>query len=75
MTENVELWRRDPVECIKELFSNPAFKDNMQYKPRKVYMDKSRTERVYGEMWEGHWWWKMQVSRSVECAVEERRAD
>ena len=64
VTKKVELWRHDPVECIKELFSNPAFKDKIQYKPRKVYTDKSRTERVYGEMWMGQWWWKTQVSLS-----------
>jgi len=62
VTETVELWLRDPVECIRELFSNPAFKDKIQYKPRKVYTDESRTERVYGEMWMGQWWWKLQVS-------------
>jgi len=61
VTETVELWRRDPVECVKELFSNPAFKDKIHYKPRKVYTNKSRTERVYGEMWMGQWWWKIQV--------------
>jgi len=63
VTEKVELWRRDPVECVKELFSNPVFKDKIQYKPRRVYTNKSRTERVYGEMWMGEWWWKTQVRR------------
>ena len=60
--EKVELWRHDPVECIKELFSNPAFKDKIQYKPREVYTDGSRTEQVYGKMWMGKWWWEIQVS-------------
>jgi hypothetical protein len=27
VTDKVELWRRDPVECIRELFSNPAFRN------------------------------------------------
>ena len=62
VTEKVELWRRDPVECIRELFSNPAFKDNIHYKPQKVYTNESRTERVFSEMWTGEWWWKTQVS-------------
>ncbi|KAK6977749.1 hypothetical protein R3P38DRAFT_2747985, partial [Favolaschia claudopus] len=31
-TEVVELWYRDPVECIKELLGNPLFKDQA-YKP------------------------------------------
>ena len=62
VTEKVELWQRDPIECIRELLSNPAFKDKIHYGPRKVYTNKSRTERVYGEMWMGQWWWKIQVS-------------
>jgi len=61
VTETVELWRRDPVECVKELFANPAFKDKIQYKPWKAYTNESRTERVYGEMWMGQWWWNTQV--------------
>ena len=61
VTETVELWRRNPLDCIKELLSNPAFKDKISYKPRKTFMDESRTEQVYGEMWEGDWWWTMQV--------------
>ena len=61
VTEKVELWRRDPVECVRELFSNPAFKDKIQYKPWKAYTNESRTERVYGEMWMGQWWWNTQA--------------
>ena len=60
--EKVELWWHDPVECIKELFSNPVFKDKIQYKPREVYTDGSRTEQVYSEMQMGKWWWEIQVS-------------
>ena len=56
--EKVELWHRDPVECIKELFADPAFQDKCQYKPRKVFTNTSKTEQVYGEMWMGKWWWK-----------------
>jgi len=63
VTETVELWRCDPVECVKELFSNPAFKETIQYKPWRAYTNESRTERVYSEMWMGQWWWKTQVSR------------
>jgi len=33
MTEEMELWRRDPIECVKELIGNPAFKNFMSYVP------------------------------------------
>ncbi|KAI0665542.1 hypothetical protein C8Q78DRAFT_1072936 [Trametes maxima] len=39
LTEELELWRRDPVECIRELIGNPAFKDHMSYAPVKVTRD------------------------------------
>lgn len=70
VTETVDLWRRDPVECIKELFSNPAFKDRCQYAPRKAFTNRSRNERVYGEMWMGKWWWKTQVSPHYARGIE-----
>ena len=62
--ENIELYLRDPVECIKQLLSNPVFKDQMRYTPEKVYMDEGRKERVYDECWTGDWWWETQVSKS-----------
>ena len=71
VTETVDLWRRDPVECVKELFANPAFKDKCQYKPRKAFTDESKAERVYSEMWTGDWWWKTQVS----CVMNDSMAN
>ena len=31
LTEDNELWIRDPVECIRELIWNPAFRDHVAY--------------------------------------------
>ena len=67
VTETIDLWRCDPVEYVRELFADPAFKDKLQYKPRKTFTDKSKTEWVYGEMWMGKWWWKTQVSGTVHA--------
>ena len=62
LTEEHELWRRDPVECIQELIGNPAFKDYVSYIPEPVYTDADGTTQIFDEMWTGDWWWKMQVS-------------
>lgn len=59
--EELELWRRDPVECVKELISNPAFINDIQYVPEKHYTDNTRTNREYSEMWTADWWWDIQV--------------
>jgi hypothetical protein len=33
LEEQVELWFRDPVECVKELLGNPAFDGKIAYAP------------------------------------------
>lgn len=51
LTEELELWRRDPVECIKELLGNPAFRETISYVPERVYSDHEGKDRIYDEMW------------------------
>lgn len=61
-TEEVELWKRDPVACIRELIGNPRFINCMRYAPEHIYMDSNGTSRVYSEMATADWWWEIQVS-------------
>ena len=65
--EKLELWRRDPLECIKELMGNPTFIDAMQFAPERVYTDGERQNRQYDEMWTCDWWWNTQVRHT--CTV------
>ncbi|KAJ7737951.1 Zn-finger domain-containing protein [Mycena metata] len=64
MSEDLELWMRDPVECIKELLSNPVFREHMAYAPERVYGTKEGHEEsgIVDEMWTAEWWWKLQFS-------------
>ncbi|KAJ7643557.1 Zn-finger domain-containing protein [Roridomyces roridus] len=57
LTEDLELWMRDPVECIKQLMGNPLFKEHMAYTPERAYTSAKGTARVLDEMWTGNWWW------------------
>jgi hypothetical protein len=59
--EELELWYRDPVELVRELLGNPAFAKYTTYEPYKVYKDMDKTNRCFGEMWTGDWWWDTQV--------------
>lgn len=59
--EQLELWRQDPIECVQELVGNPAFVDHIQFQPERVYLDETRTNRQYDEMWTADWWWSKQV--------------
>lgn len=65
LLEDLELWRRDPVECVNELMGNPAFKNYISYVPEHVYADDVGQDRIYDEMWTADWWWKTQVSRRL----------
>ncbi|KAJ8495203.1 hypothetical protein ONZ45_g12952 [Pleurotus djamor] len=58
--EELELWYRDPVECIKELVGNPMFANVMRYAPEQVFQDYLGEKEVRNEMWTGRWWWRLQ---------------
>ena len=61
--EIVEMWYRDPVECVRELVGNPTFQ-KQGYKPIRVYqnfMDGRIINWEFSEMWTAEWWWKVQV--------------
>ncbi|KAG2034075.1 hypothetical protein BDR03DRAFT_935443 [Suillus americanus] len=60
MQEDVELWIRDPVECVKELIGNPSFKEDMAYSPAKAYADRAGQDRIIDEMWTADWWGEKQ---------------
>lgn len=59
-SENLELWFRDPLECIRELISNPTFKDDLHYAPERRFVDPEEGIQVTDEMWTGQWWWDIQ---------------
>ncbi|TFK88136.1 hypothetical protein K466DRAFT_489540 [Polyporus arcularius HHB13444] len=58
LTEELELWRRDPLECVAELMGNPAFKGQTSFAPVMV---KKGGVRYWGEMNTADWWWEKQV--------------
>jgi hypothetical protein len=60
------LYRRDVLECVKELFGNPLFKNHMDYAPRTLWADATRTERLYDEtISSGTYWNTMQVNNYI----------
>jgi hypothetical protein len=69
----VELWRQNPIDCIRELIGNPAFKDVMAFVPEKVFSNADGSNRVFDEMWMADWWWEVQVSSMQQCIVNTRR--
>ncbi|KAH9900748.1 hypothetical protein C8Q73DRAFT_636509 [Cubamyces lactineus] len=66
LTEEVELWRRNPVDCCKDLIGNLAFLEYIAYSPIKVTRDGSR---YYGEMNTADWWWDTQLKLPAGSVV------
>ena len=60
MTEDLEVWYRDPVACVKELMGNPMFRDVLQYKPSREWLDEGGNQEVISEM-SSVKWWELQV--------------
>ncbi|KAG2159432.1 uncharacterized protein EDB93DRAFT_1237560 [Suillus bovinus] len=60
LQEELELWSRDPVECVKELIGNPFFKEDMAYSPARAYADRTGQHRVIDKMWTADWWGETQ---------------
>ncbi|KAI0822410.1 hypothetical protein BC628DRAFT_1412307 [Trametes gibbosa] len=58
ITKELEIWRRNPVECCRELIGNPVFKSHMAYSPVRVKCDGTR---YYSEMNTADWWWDKQA--------------
>ena len=41
LTEEVELWLRNPLDCIRELMVNLNFVDAISYEPQRVFDDET----------------------------------
>lgn len=52
---------RDVIKAIMALLGNPAHADQIVWRPRRVFTDASRSNRIYTDMWTGKWWHAVQV--------------
>ncbi|KAG8975867.1 hypothetical protein FRB93_013819 [Tulasnella sp. JGI-2019a] len=78
MTETLELWMRDPVQCVADLIGNPAFRDVIAYAPvqeTEVEEDgngediNEEADRFFDEMWSADWWWGAQAALPENATV------
>ncbi|KAG2052647.1 hypothetical protein BDR06DRAFT_844090, partial [Suillus hirtellus] len=45
----IQLFWRDPVECLESLFSNPLFHDQLDFVPRHIYTTSAWLLCIYSE--------------------------
>ncbi|KAF7981980.1 hypothetical protein HWV62_30801 [Athelia sp. TMB] len=56
----VNLFYRDSIKCVRSLFGNPLFADNMYYTPYREFKTAEKLVRVYNEWMSGNVAWNMQ---------------
>jgi hypothetical protein len=56
-----DLYYREIIPCIRSLYGDPEFLDDLVFAPERHYTDADRTCRVFSEMHTGNWWWSVQV--------------
>ena len=61
--ETHELHFRDVLACIRSLYGDPEFAQDLVIAPERHYVDRERKRRVYSEMHTGDWWWAVQVHK------------
>ncbi|QRV96407.1 hypothetical protein RhiJN_24425 [Ceratobasidium sp. AG-Ba] len=59
------LFMRDILEVIRDLIGKRRFRRFMRYAPIRHWVSESKKSRIYGEMWTGDWWWRMQMILAV----------
>jgi hypothetical protein len=63
--ETLELHFRNILECVRSLYGDPEFAQDLAVTPERHYADQEQTTRIYSEMNTGDWWWAVQVRKSI----------
>ncbi|KAJ3476559.1 hypothetical protein NLI96_g11070 [Meripilus lineatus] len=56
-----EMYSRDILKCIRVLYGNPAFAEEMAYAPEKHFSDIGMIHRMFSEMHICDWWDEVQA--------------
>ncbi|KAF8889565.1 hypothetical protein BD779DRAFT_1610960 [Infundibulicybe gibba] len=64
--EVFDIYYRNPLECVKALFGDPEFANDLLLKPERHYTSPDKADRLYHEMNTGKWWWETQKQLDKE---------
>lgn len=68
MTSKYEVWFRNPHALVKNMLSNPDFKDGFDYAPFQEY-DSDRNHR-FQDFMSGNWSWRQAVRVRFESVIQ-----
>jgi Plavaka transposase len=63
--EKLQFFCRDALQCIRTLYGNPEFRQDLVFAPERHYTDDDRKCRIVNEMYTGDWWWDLQVRKTI----------
>ncbi|KAF7333067.1 hypothetical protein MVEN_02371300 [Mycena venus] len=66
MTETFEVWFRSPLSIFEKQLSNPDFKDEMDWAPKRIFKD---GKRQFVDLFSGNWVWEQadKIAADPEC--------
>jgi hypothetical protein len=59
--EAFDVYFRPIVQCLKALYGDPEFAEELVFMPERHYSDADKTIRFYDDMHTAEWWWQTQV--------------
>ncbi|KAF8481855.1 hypothetical protein DFH94DRAFT_691497 [Russula ochroleuca] len=59
--ERLEFYSRDALECIRSLYGDPEFTQDLVFAPERHYTSHECTSCLYNEMYTCDWWWTVQT--------------
>ena len=68
--EKLEFYCRDALDCIRSIYGDPQFAQDLVFAPERHYTSHERTSRLYNEMYTCDWWWTVQVRKLQLCLNE-----
>ena len=73
MTEEYEVWFRDPLKVMEQQIANPDFAEEFDFSPKHVF--DSNGKRQYGDLMSGNWAWEQAVRFTFHVSVPSSFSD
>lgn len=74
MKEEVDMWVRNPMDCVWELIGNASLREHLTYAPCCIWQNGDKLKRVYNKRHTADWWSDSQVRFTYEyCVCSEER--
>ncbi|KAF8266314.1 hypothetical protein EI94DRAFT_1701828 [Lactarius quietus] len=68
--ESLELYFQDVLSCIRSIYGDPAFAQDLVVTPEWHYTDQEQMKRVYSKMHTGDWWWAVQADKRIPYIIQ-----